>query len=55
MTGTAAIPVADELAASFGGRLLRFGAPAERAERDHDSPDAAGVGVGGSSPLVRLR
>jgi undecaprenyl-diphosphatase len=42
-------------AIAFGGRLLRFGAPAERAERDHDSSDASGVGVGGSSPLVRLR
>jgi membrane-associated phospholipid phosphatase len=41
-------------AIAFGGRLLRFGAPAEQAERKHDASVAAGAGVGAPPPL-RLR
>jgi membrane-associated phospholipid phosphatase len=42
-------------AIAFGGRLLRFGAAAEQAERKHDSSVAAGAGVGAWSPQIRLR
>jgi membrane-associated phospholipid phosphatase len=38
-------------AIAFGGRLLRFGAPAEEAQRKHDSSISAGV----PQPPVRLR
>jgi undecaprenyl-diphosphatase len=42
-------------AIAFGGRLLRFGAPAEAAERKRDSSVAAGAGSGVSRPSIRLR
>ncbi len=42
-------------AIAFGGRLLRFGAPAEQAEREHASSVAAGAGGGVSPPPTRLR
>jgi undecaprenyl-diphosphatase len=42
-------------AIAFGGRLLRFGAPAEAAERKRDSSVAAGGGGGVSQPPIRLR
>ena len=42
-------------AIAFGGRLLRFGAPAEEAERKHDSSVAAGAGSAVSPPPIRLR
>ena len=42
-------------AIAFGGRLLRFGAPAEQAERKHDFSVAGGAGVDGSPPPIRLR
>ena len=42
-------------AIACGGRLLRFGAPAEEAERKHDSSVAAGAGDGVSPPPIRLR
>jgi membrane-associated phospholipid phosphatase len=41
-------------AIAFGGRLLRFGAPAEQAERKH-APSAAAAGVGASPPPIRTR
>ena len=42
-------------AIACGGRLLRFGAPAEQAERKHDSAVAAGARRGASPPPIRLR
>ena len=42
-------------AIACGGRLLRFGAPAEEAERKHDSSVAAGAGGGVSPSPIRLR
>ena len=42
-------------AIACGGRLLRFGAPAEQAERKHDSAVAAGTGGRASPPAIRLR
>ena len=42
-------------AIACGGRLLRFGAPAEQAERKHDSAVAAGARRGESAPPIRLR
>jgi hypothetical protein len=41
-------------AIAFGGRLLRFGAPAEQAERRHAS-SAAAPGVSASPPSIRMR
>jgi membrane-associated phospholipid phosphatase len=41
-------------AIAFGGRLLRFGAPAEQAERKH-APSAAAAGVVASPPPIRMR
>jgi membrane-associated phospholipid phosphatase len=41
-------------AIAFGGRLLRFGAPAEQAERKH-APSAAAAGVSASPPSIRMR
>ena len=42
-------------AIAFGGRLLRFGAPAEEAEREHDSSVAASAGGRISPPPIRSR
>ena len=42
-------------AIACGGRLLQFGAPAEQAERTHDSAVAAGAVGGVSPPPIRLR
>jgi membrane-associated phospholipid phosphatase len=42
-------------AIAFGGRLLRFGAPAEEAERERDSSVAASAGGGVSQRPIRLR
>jgi membrane-associated phospholipid phosphatase len=42
-------------AIAFGGRLLRFGAPAEEAERKRDSTVAAGAGSRMSPPPIRSR
>ena len=42
-------------AIAFGGRLLRFGAPAEEAERKRDSTVAAAAGGGMSPPPIRSR
>ena len=42
-------------AIAFGGRLLRFGAPAEEAERKHDPSVAAGAGGHMPRPPIRSR
>ena len=42
-------------AIAFGGRLLRFGAPAEEAERERDSSVGARAGGGVPPPPIRLR
>jgi undecaprenyl-diphosphatase len=42
-------------AIACGGRLLRFGAPAQEAERKRDSSVATGAGGGASPPPIRLR
>jgi undecaprenyl-diphosphatase len=42
-------------AIACGGRLLRFGAPAEQADRKHDSSVAVGAGGRASPPPIRLR
>ena len=42
-------------AIACGGRLLRFGAPAEQAERKHDAAVAARAGGGVSPPPIRSR
>ena len=41
-------------AIAFGGRLLRFGAPAEEAERKHDSAVAPAAGVSRPTDPVAL-
>jgi hypothetical protein len=42
-------------AIAFGGRLLRFGAPAEQAERNHAASVAAAAGARASHPPIRMR
>jgi membrane-associated phospholipid phosphatase len=42
-------------AIAFGGRLMRFGAPAEEADRKRDSSVGAGAGGGASQRPIRLR